>query len=284
MENEKKTKQKLIDRNPILCALLFAVLGLTLMQAGAFVINAPIPLVFPAYPADCGPVGVVLMGALTLYLYKRHYRPEYAGCIAGADYSHVWALVIAYGVFLVFTLVHGFMSGAKMAAPTLRSFSLALFAGVTEEAAFRGLMVPTLTRRRTRQSLMQAIWIPAVVFGLVHGFNGLTGANVGATVLQVVNAVAVGVVFCLLFLLSGNILIPMALHFAHDLIAFTFVESINTDGIMTASVTLSDMLDFAAALILCGFALWYFLRGDRPDAALRVWQRKWTIAEETTAA
>ena len=284
MGSENKRKQKYIDRNPVLCALLLGVLGLAAMQTGAFAINTPIPLVFPGYPADCGPVGVVLMGALALYLYKRHYRPEYAGCIAGADYSHVWVLVIAYGVFLVFTLVHGFMSGAKMAAPTLRSFSLALFAGVTEEAAFRGLMVPTLTRRRTRQSLMQAIWITALLFGIIHALNGLAGANVGATVLQVINAVALGVVFCLLFLLSGNILIPMALHFAHDLIAFTFVESINTDGIMTASVTLSDMLDFAAALILCGFSLWYFLRRDRLDAALGVWQRKWTIAEEASEA
>ena len=284
METDKKRKQKFIDRNPILCALLLGVLGLAVMQTGVFVINAPVPLVLPGYPADCGPAGVVLMGALVLYLYKRHYRPEYAGCIAGADYSHVWVLAIAYGVFLVFTLVHGFMSGAKLAAPTLRSFSLALFAGVTEEAAFRGLMVPTLTRRRTKQSLMQAIWIPALLFGVIHALNGFAGANVGATVLQVINAVAVGVVFCLLFLLSGNILIPMALHFAHDLIAFCFVESINTDGIMTAGVTLSDMLDFAAALILCGFALWYFLRGDRLDAALRVWQRKWMIAEEAIEA
>lgn len=283
MENEKKTKQKFIDRNPIVCALLFAVLGLTLMQAGAFVINAPIPLVFPAYPADCGPVGVVLMAALMLYLYKRHYRPEYAGCIAGADYSHVWALVIAYGVFLVFTLVHGFMSGAKMAAPTLRSFSLALFAGVTEEAAFRGLMIPTLTRRRTKQSILQAMWIPAVVFGVVHALNSLVGANLAATVLQVINAVAVGVVFCMLFLVSGNILIPMAVHFVHDLVAFAFVESVNTDGVMTGSVTLADFLDLGGALLLLAFALWYFLRSDRTDTALRIWQGKWTVAEEREA-
>lgn len=283
MENEKKRKVKFIDRNPILCAVLLGVLGLAVMQVGAFAVNASIHLAIPAYPGDCGPVGVVLAGALALYLYKRHYRPEYAGCIAGADHSHVWVLVIAYGVYLIFTLIRGFMSGAKMEMPDLNRVFLALFAGVIEEAAFRGLMIPTLTRRRTKQSILQAMWIPAVVFGVVHALNSLVGANLAATVLQVINAVAVGVVFCLLFLVSGNILIPMAVHFVHDLVAFAFVESVNTDGVMTGSVTLADFLDLGGALLLLAFALWYFLRSDRTDTALRIWQGKWTVAEEREA-
>lgn len=283
MENEKKRKVKFIDRNPILCAVLLGVLGLAVMQVGVFAVNASIHLAIPAYPGDCGPVGVVLAGALALYLYKRHYRPEYAGCIAGADHSHVWVLVIAYGVYLIFTLIRGFMSGAKMEMPDLNRVFLALFAGVIEEAAFRGLMIPTLTRRRTKQSILQAMWIPAVVFGVVHALNSLVGANLSATVLQVINAVAVGVVFCLLFLVSGNILIPMAVHFVHDLVAFAFVESVNTDGVMTGSVTLADFLDLGGALLLLAFALWYFLRSDRTDTALRIWQGKWTVAEEREA-
>lgn len=283
MENEKKRKVKFIDRNPILCAVLLGVLGLAVMQVGVFAVNASIHLAIPAYPGDCGPVGVVLAGALALYLYKRHYRPEYAGCIAGADHSHVWVLVIAYGVYLIFTLIRGFMSGAKMEMPDLNRVFLALFAGVIEEAAFRGLMIPTLTRRRTKQSILQAMWIPAVVFGVVHALNSLVGANLAATVLQVINAVAVGVVFCLLFLVSGNILIPMAVHFVHDLVAFAFVESVNTDGVMTGSVTLADFLDLGGALLLLAFALWYFLRSDRTDTALRIWQGKWTVAEEREA-
>ena len=56
------TKQKmhmLSDNHPIIAALLYAYIGIFAIEIAASIINYPIGLLIPAYPKNCGIVGIL---------------------------------------------------------------------------------------------------------------------------------------------------------------------------------------------------------------------------------
>jgi uncharacterized protein len=92
--------------------------------------------------------------------------------------------------------------------------ALALLIGFAEEAIFRGLMLNALKAR----GLWQAALITALLFGLSHSLNLLSGKSGAEILIQVSYALAVGFAFAALVLKQG-ILWPLVV--AHALIDFT---------------------------------------------------------------
>ena len=76
-----------------------------------------------------------------------------------------------------------------------------LCVGFLEELIFRGF----LFRALCRDNLKTAILISSVTFGVGHIVNLLNGAALGATLLQIAYAVAIGFAFTVLFLAGGSI-------------------------------------------------------------------------------
>ena len=76
-----------------------------------------------------------------------------------------------------------------------------LCVGFLEELIFRGY----LFRALCRDNLKTAILISSVTFGVGHIVNLLNGAALGATLLQIAYAVAIGFAFSYLFLVGGSI-------------------------------------------------------------------------------
>lgn len=93
-------------------------------------------------------------------------------------------------------------NGAEMAHTAL----LSLNAGLSEEIFFR-LLLPLLIVGLT-QNLLLSFAAAAVIFGLVHAYQGAGG---------VVATMFMGFVFTALYLWTGNIWIAVALHAALDL-------------------------------------------------------------------
>lgn len=81
-------------------------------------------------------------------------------------------------------------------------------AGVCEEALFRGFMLRYLHVLPWTLNLTVALLISSAIFGLNHLYGGIGG---------VVGSALAGFLFGLLFLLSGNLLLPMILHALVDL-------------------------------------------------------------------
>ena len=85
-------------------------------------------------------------------------------------------------------------------------FGLGLNAGVVEELLFR-FALPALIFGIVGNGII-AFGAAAVLFGLLHAYQGWVG---------VVSSLVLGLVFTLIYLLSGSILLAIAIHAAFDL-------------------------------------------------------------------
>ena len=120
-----------------------------------------------------------------------------------------------------------------------------LLAGYVEEFLFRGLLFTAMLREGRAKT---AIIVSALTFGIGHILNLFTGQNVPETLVQIVFAVAWGLIFTLVFYKGGS-LIPCVI--AHSMIDVFSV--INVDDNMTASIL------FIGATILLGGAYCAYL-------------------------
>lgn len=86
--------------------------------------------------------------------------------------------------------------------------AVGLTGGICEETLFRGFLLHYLHSSAWQLNLTVALVVSSLIFGLQHLYQGAQGVIV-TTVL--------GMLFGLLFLLSGSLLLPMLLHAALDL-------------------------------------------------------------------
>ena len=95
-------------------------------------------------------------------------------------------------------------------------FILAIMVGFFEETFFRGLMLrPIALLGKWRAAI-----ITAVVFGLMHSLNLLSGFNPGVVLVQMSYASAIGFTYAALVLRTGMIWPLMLLHFLTDFTGF----------------------------------------------------------------
>jgi len=85
---------------------------------------------------------------------------------------------------------------------------LCITAGVCEETLYRGFLLHYLHVLPLSLNLTLALVIAAFIFGLAHLYQGASG---------VVGSALFGFLISLLFLLTGNLLLPMIIHAASDL-------------------------------------------------------------------
>ena len=222
--------------------------------------NIPISLLIPGYPPSTGIAGVLVSCAVVLWLFRLWFKPEFQGFLGGKPKAAA-ILVAAYIVYLIVGMIQSFLTGDHFALPDLTRLFSAASAGFREETAFRGMIIPIMMfGAKSRKSILRACAVSAGVFGLIHMFNVIAGAPLLATLLQVLDAAAVGAVLSSIYLSCGNILPPMLIHFLHDVIALSAVNSTSSEGIITADANLGSYLSLLFSLILLGFSLWYILK------------------------
>jgi membrane protease YdiL (CAAX protease family) len=85
---------------------------------------------------------------------------------------------------------------------------LCITAGICEESLFRGFLVHYLHVFPLSLNLTSALLVSSLIFGLQHLYQGIGGAA---------STVVIGFLFGLMFLLTGNLLLPMLFHAAMDL-------------------------------------------------------------------
>jgi uncharacterized protein len=139
--------------------------------------------------------------------------------------------LIAIAVIIIVVLPVGVVVWKKLtkrplkysAAAALKSFSyflpatwterrwwvfVSITAGVCEETLFRGFMLHYLHVFPWTLNLTLALLISSVIFGVHHLYQGAGG---------VAGTAIVGILFGLLFLLTGNLLFPIILHVLTDM-------------------------------------------------------------------
>jgi membrane protease YdiL (CAAX protease family) len=79
---------------------------------------------------------------------------------------------------------------------------------VCEEIIFRGFLLRYLHTAPWHLTLIWAIALSSAIFGLQHLYQGIAG---------VLQTTVMGVLFCLIFLITGNLAVPILLHTVMDL-------------------------------------------------------------------
>ena len=95
------------------------------------------------------------------------------------------------------------------------AIALSISAGVTEEIKFRGLFIAAGIGL-LHLPVWAAVLVSSALFGFGHRYQGLRGM-IGTGIL--------GLIFAGLYLVSGNLLIPIVLHICIDLLALVIVPA-----------------------------------------------------------
>lgn len=116
--------------------------------------------------------------------------------------------------------------------------------GFSEELLFRSFLIRAVSRKNERI----AILLSGCIFGIVHLFNLIGGADAGETLIQVLYACSLGLMFAMFFVRTGNI-IPCMI--THSLIDITSVFG------NPATPTAQDEAVYAVMIVIPLLYAWY---------------------------
>jgi len=139
--------------------------------------------------------------------------------------------------------------------------TLNFFVGFAEEVLFRGILFGGL---RAKYRLGTAIVVSSCIFGLVHWANLSLGQGKTETIFQVINATALGMLFCALVLLGRSLWPAVFLHMVWNTnammaIAASDAPAIAEDGSTTEPIlSLSSYLLPGIILLLACASLWKY--------------------------
>lgn len=135
--------------------------------------------------------------------------------------------------------------------------SLNFFVGLSEEIMFRGIVFGAL---RQKQQLITAVGLSSLAFGMLHLVNLGLGQSLPLTAFQVLNASALGALFCAVRLQTNSIWPPIFLHMiwnSYVMLGQAIAETQPGTYIAPASAEL-DAAAFLLPTILIVITYWVF--------------------------
>ena len=277
----KKREHRILDHTIISYFLLAAFVSVFDEILGG-VIDRFIGIIIPDYTVETivmgqtvdlsMGVGVAAAALLAALLFKLWFRPDFNGCLQKAGLKEgllmlLPFLVIHYAGSIVSWITLGTGSAViallRAAAP-----------GFGEEIMFRGLGVANYMRRIQNAGQIRIIfWLSSIVFGLVHLTNILAGGDSVSVVIQAVYAIGVGMLFCAVYLRTGNLWPTILGHWSVDFFELTRVDLSGSGGVMVG-MGIGDWITIAAGVFGAFWAL-RLLDPKYNDEILEVWDRKW---------
>ncbi|GEL06413.1 CPBP family intramembrane glutamic endopeptidase [Rummeliibacillus stabekisii] len=128
-------------------------------------------------------------------------------------------------------------------------FTLAV--GFAEEIYFRGLILKTLEG----VGIKKAIIISSCIFGVTHLGNLAGGANIFYTIIQVIFAFTIGIVFAEIFYLTKSLIPVILWHFFHDAFGFLQKQPQINETILFAGIQ-------TVILILYALYMWKMIKEE----------------------
>ena len=230
-------KNSFPQRRPILfTVLLLLVILVTFFLAGAVTYRLKLPTLAITIMGE----GVLALIAILL-LSRWHWWRE-AGLRLPPHPRYLWFFTVALLPAILNFAFAGI--GYPGIGPLLLFLALALLVGFVEETYFRGMMLRALLIRGP----WQAVIISSLLFGIAHPFNLLAGANLAATLLQVVYAFALGMMYAALVLRTQTILPLIVTHGLTNFFAYLAVSTVETTSLSTLSyvVTAGEIIIYIA--------------------------------------
>jgi len=135
------------------------------------------------------------------------------GFIVGVAISLVVFTALAWFVESIRSYVQQMMKGVESILPQNSRerwtfAAVAVTAGICEEVIFRGFLLHYLHVQPFTLNIGVSVLLAALIFGLAHLYQGLQG---------IIITTIMGIFFGLLFMATGNLLLPIILHAFIDL-------------------------------------------------------------------
>ncbi|WP_409200333.1 lysostaphin resistance A-like protein [Methanobrevibacter sp. DSM 116169] len=136
------------------------------------------------------------------------------------------------------------LNSAKNLAIAGGIFSTVIIAPIFEEILFRGVFLQKL---KSYFKLPVAIILTAVLFGVIHNVGGM------------ISAAVFGICMCILYIKSGNILVPIFAHFLNNLIA-ELISTVDSSNLIFSNHIL--MFLFGILAIISAYLLFVSLKNE----------------------
>lgn len=152
---------------------------------------------------------------------------------------------------IIFYMIVFRMNLVRMHAP-LYCLLTALLIACAEEFIMRGMLLPSILHNVHRKyAIWKAIFLSSFLFGLTHLMN-IMHQSFHQTLLQIIGTFFLGIIFAVIYLKSGNLLMPILLHGTVDACSI---------GISTSHTTaiLNNHGNFEGIVILLGLASLFLL-------------------------
>ena len=137
------------------------------------------------------------------------------------DQLKINTLPLIWMAFLALALVATLMTGGQLALGIGQTLFIALLVGCCEEYLFRGLVLGLCLRLfdlTSKGRLWCAVALSSLLFGATHLVN-LTHQSLGPTLMQMLNAFALGLLFAAIYLRTRSLGWPILIHFFNDFVA-----------------------------------------------------------------
>lgn len=213
--------KKSAKEHPILFSLMMGIL-LTLLVSVASAVGTIMEL------DDTGlmiaqTAGFLVMAVIVTVYMTRGERSLVRYGFTGIDGSKAKE-TLYYVPLLIIVLVQPVMNGLNVELTAARILVIVIFTmivGYTEESVFRGII------RDKLKSKGQVFYIvfSSLLFGILHISNALSGKDALSVLLQVINALLIGVILALLIATTQHIIPLIVFHFAYDALALVSNEN-----------------------------------------------------------
>ncbi|MBR6160033.1 MAG: CPBP family intramembrane metalloprotease [Lachnospiraceae bacterium] len=223
-------------------------------------------------------VGCALGAIVAVGLFRLWFRPYFKGCFNGSGLkSGLMSMLPVLIISFIGSCISIFQFGSS-SIPL--SFFHSLAPGFGEEVAFRGIGIANYMRRvRSEKQLYMIFWLSSIVFGLVHLGNIVAGADMFSTLVQSVFAIGIGMLFCAVYLRTGNLWPTVIAHTAIDFVELCRGDLGNSSGLMM-DLGPGDYVVMLSALVAGILGIVLFRKKYHPQI-LKVWQEKWSVTEQS---
>ncbi|GEO69406.1 CPBP family intramembrane glutamic endopeptidase [Levilactobacillus acidifarinae] len=177
------------------------------------------------------------------------------------DQVKINTLPVIWMVLLAVALVGSLATGRPALGVGL-TLVIALLVGCCEEYLFRGLILGLCLRLfhlTTLRRVWAAVALSSLLFGATHLVN-LTHQGLEPTLVQILNAFALGVLFAASYLRTRSLVWPILIHFFNDFVAI-LIGGLSEEARPVGSVVAVGVM----VVLYCGVALYLLRRQQLPQ-------------------
>ena len=255
----KKVKEKK-KRKPVNLALLFFLMlicflgeELALVFFGRGFISA---IFYGRYGLDLvGEIAAVILIVIIIFIFGQQY-------VFTEKKEKFWKSILVGLPFVIFATIMAVFNIIELKKFDINNFIsllfLTLFVGVYEELLCRGWLQNAFVRTHntSRGKVMLSIALSSLVFGCMHIVNALAGQSLFETLMQVLQATAMGFYLGAVYYRTRNIYGVMFMHFYWDFAIM--IGEMNQLRDCTNGIVTSDILTFSVLTSLL-FSIVYTL-------------------------